>query len=305
MYANVSDARSWQIKLMNRIHFLDSFSANVNANVNVNVVPKKKPGRLPEVKLSVFKGNFEEWETFWSSFRTNMDVRDDLEKTTKFIYLVQSLEGEPKEMINGLAITDDNYTVALYILRDRYANESKQTDVLMQKFHTMSTPKHNPKDLRVFLTEYRKIKHQLTRVLDFQASEYVIKSIVVRKLPFQTFDRICDIYVTHDFTLEQMETGIQHIVNKLEQAVLALAEGATIKQVGVNSPSQNQSSKQSKFKTNHRCLYCNGEPLAHECTKYKTVQSHKDRVMQLRLCYNCLTPGHSSKMCHSTKTCRT
>ena len=26
--------------------------------------------------------------------------------------------------------------------------------------------------------------------------------------------------------------------------------------------------------------------------------------MHLRLCYNCLTPGHVSKMCHSTKTCR-
>ena len=305
VYANVSDARGWQIKLMDRVNFLKSFSANANANVNVNVVPKKKPGRLPEVKLTVFKGNFEEWETFWSLFRTNVDVRDDLEKTTKFIYLVQSLEGEPKEMINGLAITDDNYTVALYILRDRYANESKHTNVLMQKFHMMSTPKHNPKDLRVFLTEYRKIKHQLTRVLDFQESELVIKSIVVHKLPFQTFDRICDIYVTHDFTLEQMETGIQHIVDKLEQAVLALAEGATIKQVGVNSPSRNQSSKQSKFKTNQQCSYCSGEHLAHECTKYKTVHSRKDRVMQLRLCYNCLTPGHSSKMCHSTKTCRT
>ena len=303
VYVNVSDARSWQIKLMSRIHFLESFTANANANANVNVVPKKK--RLPEVKLSVFKGNFEEWETFWSSFRTNVDVRDDLEKTTKFIYLVQSLEGEPKEMINGLAINDDNYTVALYILRDRYANESKQTNVLMQKFHTMSTPKHNSKGLRLFLTEYRKIKHQLSRVLDFQASELVIKSIVVHKLPFQTFDRICDIYVTHDFTLEQMETGIQHIVDKLEQAVLALAEGATIKQVGVNSPSQNQFTKQSKFKTNHRCSYCSGEHLAHECTKYKTVQSRRDRVMHLRLCYNCLTPGHASKMCHSTKTCRT
>ena len=239
VYINVSDARSWQIKLMSRIHFLESFNANANANVNVNnVVPKKKPGRLPEVKLNVFKGNFEEWETFWSSFRANVDVWDDLEKTTKFIYLVQSLEGEPKEMISGLAINDDNYTVALYILRDRYANESKQTNVLMQKFHTMWTPKHNSKDLHVFLTEYRKIKHQLSRVLDFQASELVIKSIVVRKLPFQTFDRICDIYVTHDFTLEQMETGIQHIVDKLKQAVLALAEGAIIKQVGVNSPSQ-------------------------------------------------------------------
>ena len=175
----------------------------------------------------------------------------------------------------------------------------------MQKFHTMPTPKHNPKDLRVFLTEYRKIKHQLSRVLDFRQSELVIKSIVVRKLPFQTFDRICDIYVTHDFTLDQMEMGIQHIVDKLEQIVLALAEGATIKQVGVNLPSQNQSSKQSKPKANQRCSYCSCEHLAHECAKYKTVNSRKDRLMQLRLCYNCLTPGYSSKTCRSTKTCRT
>ena len=70
-------------------------------------------------------------------------------------------------MINGLAITDDNYNIALYILRDHYENASNQTNVLMQKFHTMPTPKHNPKDLRVFLTEYRKIKHQLSRALDF------------------------------------------------------------------------------------------------------------------------------------------
>ena len=252
----------------------------------------------------MFKGDFEEWENFWSSFRANVDARDDLEKTTKFIYLAQSLEGEPKEMISGLARTDDNYSVALYILKKRYANEPKQTNVLMQRFHAMSTPKHNSKDLRVFLTEYRKIKHQLSRIVDFQANELVTKSVVVRKLPFQTFDRICDIYVTHDFTLEQMEAGIQHIVDKLEQAVLALAEGAVIKQVGVNSQSQNPPSRQSKSKAKHRCSYCSGEHPAHECTKYKTVQSCKDRILKLRLWFNCLTPGHSSKMCHSTKTCR-
>ena len=200
-------------------------------------------------------------------------------------------------MINGLAITDDNYNVAVRILKDRYDNASKQTSVLMQKFHMMPTPKHNPKDLRVFLTEYRKIKTQLSHVLDFKQSEVVIKSIVVRKLPFQTFTHICNTYVTHDFTLAQMETGIQHIVDTLEQAVLALAEGATIKQVGVNSPSQNHSSKQSKSKANQRCSHCSGEHLAHECTKYKTVSSCRDRVMQLRLCYNCLIPGHSTKTC--------
>ena len=124
VYASLSNARGWQVKLLERVNFIKSFSTNVN------VVCKKKPGRLPEVKLTVFKGNFEEFETFWSSFRMNVNVRDDIEKTTKFIYLVQSLEGEPKEMINGLAITDDNYNVALCILRDRYRNASKQTSVL-------------------------------------------------------------------------------------------------------------------------------------------------------------------------------
>ena len=84
-------------------------------------------------------------------------------------------------MISGLAITDDNYNIAICILRDRYDNASKQTNVLLQRF--------------------------------------------------QTFDKICDIYVT---TLKQMETGIQHIVDKLEQAALALGEKANVKQVGVN-----------------------------------------------------------------------
>ena len=254
-----------------------------------------------EVKLTIFKGDFEEWENFWSSFRANVDARDDLDK---FIYLAQSLEGEPKEMISGLARADDNYSVALYILKKHYANKSKQTSVLVQRFHAMSTPKHNSKDLRVFLTEYCKIKHPLSRVVDFQANELVIKSVVIRKLPFQVFDKICDLYITHDFSLEQMETGIQHIVDKLEQAVLALAEGAVIKQLGVDTQSRDPPSRQSKSKTNQKCSYCSGEHPAHNCTKYKTVQSHKDRVLKLRLCFSCLTPGHSSKMCHSTKTCR-
>ena len=125
-----------------------------------------------------------------------MDVRDDLERSTKFIYLAQPLEGEPKEMISGLAITDNSYTIAVHILREHYDNATKQTNVLLQKFHSLPTPKHNPKDLQNFLTEYRKVKTQLAHVLDLQQSELVIKSTLVRKLVFQTFDKVCDLYVT-------------------------------------------------------------------------------------------------------------
>ena len=86
VYASLSNARSWQVKLLEHINFIKSFSTNSST------VTKKKYGRLPEVKLAIFKGNFDEWETFWSSLRTNVDVQDNLERSTKFIYLAQSLE---------------------------------------------------------------------------------------------------------------------------------------------------------------------------------------------------------------------
>ena len=73
-----------------------------------------------------------------------MDIRDDLESSTKFTYSAQSLEGEPKEIISALAITDENYSIAIHIFRDRYDDASRQTHALLWKFHTLPTPKHNP-----------------------------------------------------------------------------------------------------------------------------------------------------------------
>ena len=208
-------------------------------------------------------------------------------------------------MISGLAITDDNYPIAVRVLRDRYDDASRQTHVLLQKFHTLPTPKHNSKDLRNFLIEYRKVRTQLSHVVDFQQSELVIKSTLVRKLAFQTFDKICDLYIKHKFSLKQMETDIHHIIDKLEQATPAMGEKANVKQVGVSSQQPNQQTKQSNQKTNQQCSYCSGSYFSYECTKYKTVDSRKDRIMSLKFCFNCLKPGHSSKTFRSTRTCHT
>ena len=41
-----------------------------------------------------------------------------------------------------------------------------------------------------------------------------------------------------------METGIQHIIDKLEQATLVMGEKANVKQVGVSSQQTNQQPNQ-------------------------------------------------------------
>ena len=102
-----------------------------------------------------------------------------------------------------------------------------------------------------------------------------------------------------------METGIQHIIDKLEQATLVMGEKANVKPVGVNSQQTNLQTNQQNRKQNHECSYCSGSHFTDECTKYKTVSARKDRVMTLKLCFNCLKPGHSSKTCRSNRTCRT
>ena len=87
---NVDIARNWQIKLFKRIH---SFTVNQQASATT---PKKRHAKLPEIKLLTFSGNYDEWETFWSSFYNNVDSRGDLKKSAKLTYLLQSLEREAR-----------------------------------------------------------------------------------------------------------------------------------------------------------------------------------------------------------------
>ena len=105
---NTNLARNWQVKLLERIH-----SLTVSQQVSATTTNKKHHAKLPEVKLLTFSGNFDEWETFWSSFYNNVDSRDDLEQSAKLTYLLQSLEGEPREMIKGLSHINDNYIIAV------------------------------------------------------------------------------------------------------------------------------------------------------------------------------------------------
>ena len=121
---NIDLAKTWQIKLLVRINSL-------NQQPTATVTSKKRHAKLLEIYLLTFSGNFDEWETFWSSFSNNVDSRDDLEQSAKLTYLLQVLEGGPQEMISGLSHTDDNYRIALESLQNGYADPIQRSEVLL------------------------------------------------------------------------------------------------------------------------------------------------------------------------------
>ena len=196
------------MKLLERMHF-------ITLARQVTPIVKKRSAKLPKIKLVTFKGEYDEWETFWSSFHNNVDFRDDLEPSAKLTYLLQRLEGEPREMIKGLPHTDLNYVIAVNLLTDRYGDRIKQTNVLLQKFHNLPSLKHNAKDLRSFLTEYRKVREQMRNLTTVDDS-LVVRSTIVRKLSMPTYEAICDHHRSYDFSLEQMDVALQYMINKLE-----------------------------------------------------------------------------------------
>ena len=200
-------------------------------------------------------------------------------------------------MIKGLSHKDDNYLIAINSLHDKYADPKKQTKVL-QKFFNLSSHCHNAKELRKFLTEYRKVRDQMRHVKDFNASAITIRSVLLRKLSYQTYSEISDHVKNHNVSLQEMDGTLQYIIGKLEHTYLIMGDKTNIKVVGTHSHSH--SSQWGNFK----CSFCTGNHKSVDCNKYKSVQACKDRVIAQRLSFNCLIPGHSSKNCRSKKMCR-
>ena len=188
-------------------------------------------------------------------------------------------------MIKGLSHTDDNYLIVMNSLHDWYVDPIKQTEVLLQKFFNLPSPRHNAKELRKFLTEYRKVREQMRHVEDFDASALTIRSVLIRKPSYQTYSKISDHVKNHSFSLQEMDSTLQYIIGKLEHAHLIKGDKTNVKVVGTHS---HQNSNQGGA---IKCPFCSGDHKAVDCNKHKSIQARKDCVISQRLCFNCLIPG--------------
>ena len=202
-------------------------------------------------------------------------------------------------MVKGLEITDSNYTVALSILKYRYDNPTKRTHAILRKFYNLPAPKHNAKELRNFLDQYRQVREQMKLITNINAAELVVKTTLMKKFTHQTYEEISDFCKNFDFSLEEMSVALQFIIDKFEHSQAARGDQTNVKSVEAKSQNQKQ-----KDHSSPSCAYCSGAHKAAECTKYKALNAHRDRVIAQKLCFNCLRAGHASKVCKSPRSCQ-
>ncbi len=100
--------------------------------------------KLPKCNLPNFSGKVHEWGQFWGLFSETVD-KSALSDIEKFNYLSGCLKGAAKEAIAGLWPTEENYKLAVELLKQRFGRVQLQIEA-----HTEELLKLSCKDLRVY-----------------------------------------------------------------------------------------------------------------------------------------------------------
>ena len=104
---------------------MGALASPINAHNNSPLVQGDesvvKP-KLPRIILPKFGGEITEFRGFWDRFESAVHNNPSLSTVDKFTYLHALLEGPAARSIQGLALTDANYSAATEILKSRFGN---------------------------------------------------------------------------------------------------------------------------------------------------------------------------------------
>ena len=80
---------------------------------------------MPTIKLEPFAGNIERLSRFWEQFESSVDKNKSVSTINKHVFLRGYLEGEPKRLVDGIAVSEEMYEQTKKILQARYGDKNR------------------------------------------------------------------------------------------------------------------------------------------------------------------------------------
>ena len=76
--------------------------------------------QLPKLDIPFFEGNRTKWTEWWNFFQVTVNENRQLLDTEKLLYLHSRLIGNAKQAVSGLRLTNENYRVAVALLKEMF-----------------------------------------------------------------------------------------------------------------------------------------------------------------------------------------
>lgn len=295
-------------------------NSSVNASVREPMNVSLSDVRPPVLQCSNFSGEEEDkfaFSNFLTQFKNIIDCKVHLSKSAKLSYLIGYLRGYALCIIKHLAISDDNYDIAVTLLIEEFLDKPFLIDEGLKKVLNIS-PKFDVtyKQTRVYINEVRTLLHELNNLgCDLLATDsagcQLVSHIVFSKLPplvrkelaakvDNTYPTIGDIFENFNSVLK----GIVRNSNVKPNTTPKLFNKTPSKQSGnfsVATLQNYRTENKPDHKTgvdNKQCKFCNliGHTISY-CSKYLSLNSRRTRCEELGLCDLCTSSKHRSDQC--------
>ena len=272
--------------------------------------------RLPPLTLSTFDGNPMQWPAFWDLFNSAIHERNDLSSSAKFHYLISQLRGDAQNLLAGFDHTDAEYDEAVELLTNTYGKSKLIIQARLHAVFDLDPPEASSTALSRFRAAYeghlRALKSLGCNITD---SGYIYAALLMRKLPRRLADNINRATNSDSWTLEELRRAIDDEIILLRAAepssdikdeYLSLSSASFHVNIG-NKSDPKDSSKNVKTTRNFsiKCGFCASDlHYSTQCEKFSSYADRINRVKTLRLCFNCLLPGHAVSNCKNNHSCR-
>ncbi|XP_060575739.1 uncharacterized protein LOC132733143 [Ruditapes philippinarum] len=282
--------------------------------------------KLPKLDLISFSGDKMKWASFWDAFECTIHNNDKLSCIDKFNYLMTKLYGEARRAVSGLSLSNENYTLAIGILKERFGDEQEAIDLHYHKLMKIPPIDNTHENLRMFLDSIEKHLRSL-EVLKEDINQHVFVSMIRSKLPKEVLRQLELMKgPTDKWTVDLLRETLHSYVIACEHAQINPDDeyrrknmnsnknqvnryNPRVKKMNIDERYQrstaesllvNQKQVQNSIKRDH-CRYCDGKHYSDECLKYKTIEERKNRIKGS--CFRCLRNNHLQKECKWNKKC--
>ena len=268
--------------------------------------------KLPKLEISSFNGDKLRWLEFWQSFETSVHKSTNLSKIDKFNYLRSKLTDKARGAITGLALTCENYEVAIAVLKERFGDTQEIIDLHYNKIVNLKPVSDSVESLRYFLDTVEKNLRSL-EVLGQDVTQEIFVSLIKSKLPMNVVRHLEIKKGMHvKWTVERLREALTEYIVASEKAEKVKKDNVTPRLNKVNDVSRaHAKSSTEALVTNtkdsakkDKSIQCRSYSKSHwsdECSEYKTIQERKSCLKGA--CYRCLKKGHRSSECKSDKGC--
>ena len=281
---------------------------------------------LPKIKVPTFNGDILGWSTFWSTFESTVDCKKDLSNSQKLNYFKQSIKDPSLQMLlNSPIETPDTYPDLVAEMKERFEKPREVHRAITKQMTELARPKLTRSDLRVW---YDSIKCNISNLK--ASKHYDIESFLSSyfysflPIKLQTlWDQetkkekgVPPITLLLQFVKGHAETLPADSPPHLDKTPTPSSSSSSNKKTFQPKKTSYQKPKpvQGSLHTatpaqpwNWECRLCAPEkhPI-YFCPKWAnyTVAQRLTHIQTYSLCSNCLSPGHKTAACKSTRRCK-